>query len=146
LSKSASTRLPILADAVGLLLVAGQLILVFRWLVPDDGTRIFAGILAYGVLVAVALGMWHGKEASEMFSDAYDWTGVIVGSILAGGMSFGVDIFVGSLTHPGLSPIVAGTKVGSPFGFMLTIFLCPGITMVGLASVIRSVLVRKENA
>ena len=142
----ASTRLPILDDAIGLFLVGAQLILVFRWLVPDDGTRLVAGVLAYGVLVAVALGMWHGKEASERFSDAYDWAGVVVGSILLGAMSFGVDVVVGRFTHPGMSPIEAGTKAGSPFGFMLTIFLCPGITMVALASVIRSFLVHRESA
>lgn len=144
--KSASTRLPIFADAIGLILVAAQLILVFRWLVPDDGTRLLGGILAYGVLVAVGLGMWHGKEASERFSDAYDWAGVVAGSILLGGMSFGVDVFVESFSHPSMSPIEAGTQAGSPFGFMLTIFLCPGITMVALASVIRSFLIHKENA
>jgi hypothetical protein len=144
-SKSASVRLPILADTIGLLLVAAQLILVFHWLVPDDGTRFFAGILAYGVLVGAALGMWHGKQASERFSDAHDWVGVVVGSILLGGVSFGVDVLVGSSTRPGMSPIEAGTKAGSPFGFILTIFLCPGITMVALASVIRSFLMQKEN-
>jgi hypothetical protein len=97
-------RLPILADTIGLLLVAAQLILLFHWLVPDDGTRFFAGILAYGVLVGAALGMWHGKQASERSSDAHDWVGVVVGSILLGGVSFGVDVLVGSFTRPGMSP------------------------------------------
>jgi hypothetical protein len=75
-------------DAIALVLIAIQLTLVFWWLVPEDGTRFIAGMFAYGVLVAVALMMWHGKEA-ERFSDAYDWLGVFFGSILLGCMSFG---------------------------------------------------------
>ena len=137
--------MPVFADAIGLVLIAAQLTVVFRGLVPDDGTRFLAGILAYGVLVAVALLMWHGKEA-ERFSDAYDWVGLFFGSILLGCMSFGIDVLIGSSEYPAISPIKAGTKVGSPFGFILTIFLCPGITMVAVASIARSLLVRrKEN-
>src|SRR5437867_9017125 len=120
------TAFSVSADAIGLVLIAVQLILVFWWLIPDDGTRLVAGIFAYAVLVAVALVMWHGKEA-ERFSDAYDCVGVFFGSILLGSMSFGVDVLIGSSEYPGISPFKAGTKVGSPFGFLLTIFLCPGI-------------------
>jgi hypothetical protein len=140
-----TTRAPVLADAIGLVLIAGQLAVVMHWLVPDDGTRLVAGLLACGVLVAVALVMWHGKEA-ERFSDAHDWVGVFFGSILAGAMSFGVDVLIGSSEYPGISPFKAGTKVGSPFGFLLTIFLCPGITMVAVGSIARCFLVHgKDN-
>jgi hypothetical protein len=140
-----TTDAPVLADVIGLVLIAGQLAFAVYWLVPDDGTRLFAGIVGYGVLVAVALMMWHGKDA-EKFSDAHDWAGVFIGSILLGAMSFAVDIMIGSSEYPGISPFKAGTKVGSPFGFILTIFLCPGITMVATASILRSFLVsKKEN-
>jgi len=144
-TESPSTCVPILADAIGLVLIAVQFILVFRWLVPNDGTRFITGGIAYAILAAVALGMWHGKEASERFSDTHDWAGVMIGSILLGCMSFGVDILVGSSTHPGMSPIEAGTKAGSPFGFILTIFLCPGVTMVAVAGLIRSFLEHEDD-
>jgi len=81
-----------------------------------------------------------GKEAKR-FSDAYDWVGVVGGSTLLGALSVGVDMLVGSLTHPGMSPVQAGTKAGSPFGFILTIFLCPGVTLVAVAGLVRSFLV-----
>lgn len=142
---SASTQLSIVADVIGLVLIAVQLMLIFHWLVPDDGTRIVTGVFAYGILAASALGMWHGKEVSERFSDAYDWSRLTVGSILVGCLSFGVDVLVGSSTHPDMSPIKAGTQAGSPFGFILTIFLCPGITMVAVASVVRSFLVHEKE-
>jgi hypothetical protein len=138
---------PVFADAIGLVLIAVELTVLFWWLVPDDGTRFIAGIVAYGVLVGLALAMWHGKEAKR-FSDASDWAGVMVGSILLGALSFGVDMLVGSFTHPGMSPFEAGTKAGSPFGFILTIFLCPGVTMVAVAGLVRSFLVSEaiDNA
>jgi hypothetical protein len=88
--------------------------------------------------------MWHGKEAKR-FSDASDWAGAVFGSILLGALSFGVDILIGTVIHPGMSPIEAGTQAGSPFGFILTIFLCPGVTMVALAGLVRSFLVREKN-
>jgi len=139
--KSAHTYAPAYADAIGLGLIAVELTVLFWWLVPNDGTRFITGIIAYGVLAALALAIWHGKDAKR-FSDAYDWAGVFAGSVLLGALSFGVDMFVGSLDHPGMSPFVAGTKAGSPLGFIFTIFVCPGITMVAVAGFVRSFLVR----
>lgn len=129
---------------MGLGIIAVELIGLFWWLVPNDGTRFTAGMLAYGVLVAVALSMWHGKHA-EKFSDARDWGAVLLASILVGALFFGVDVIVGGLDHPGISPIEAGTKAGSPFGFILTIFICPGVTMVAVAGLVRSFLIRERG-
>lgn len=144
--KSAHTDAPAYADAIGLGLIAVELTVLFWWLMPNDGTRFIIGIIAYGVLVAAALAMWHGKEAKR-FSDAYDWAGVFAGSVLLGALFFGIDMIVGGLDHPGISPFVAGTKAGSPFGFILTIFVCPGVTMVAVAGLVRSFLIRgkKDN-
>jgi hypothetical protein len=49
-------------------------------------------------------------------------------------------MLVGSSIHPGVSPIEARTKAGSPFGFILTFFLYPGVTMVAVAGLVRSLL------
>jgi len=57
--KSVHTDGPIYADAIGLVLIAVHLTVLFWWLVPDDGTRFIAGIVAYGVLVGLALAMWY---------------------------------------------------------------------------------------
>lgn len=142
--KSAHADAPAYADAIGLGLIAVELTALFWWLVPDDGTRAIAGIIAYGVLAGVALSMWHGKRA-ERFSDGHDWVSLFAGSVLVGALFFGVDMIVGSLNHPGISPFIAGTKAGSPFGFMFTIFVCPGLTMVAVAGFVRSLLIREKN-
>jgi uncharacterized membrane protein YkvI len=114
------------------------------WFVPDNLTRFLGGILAYTLLAAIALGAWHSRKAWDTLSDPYDWIGAIIGSVLLGGLSFGIDFFVGSITHPDLPPFQAATKVGSPFGFLLTVFLCPGMTTVAVASLFRSLLIPKE--
>jgi hypothetical protein len=103
--QSPHTRVSVFADAIGLILIPVQLTLVFWWLVPDDGTRFIVGIIAYGVLVTVALFMWYGREASR-FSDASDCVGALLGSILLGRVSFGIDVLIGSSEYPGISPKV----------------------------------------
>jgi len=141
-----SSHRPIFADVVGLALIALQFTVIFLWLVPDDGTRLPLGIVAYGMLGAVALSMWHGKETAKTLSNAYDWGKVVLGSIVLGCLSFGVDVLVGSSTHPGVAPLKAGTQAGSPFGFGLTLILCPGLTMIAIASIVRSFLVTNGDA
>lgn len=131
MENSTSKRL-FLADALGLALLAVQLILIFRWLVPDDGFRLLVGVLAYGALSGCALWMWHGEKMAQKISDPAQWAAAIGGSVLAGSLSFVCDMVVGSINNPGLSAVKAGTRAGSPFGFMLTVLLCPGFTMVAV--------------
>jgi hypothetical protein len=137
------THVPIFADAIALILIAIQLAALLWWLLPDDGTLFITGVVAYGVLVVAALAMWYGKEA-EKFSDAYESIKLFFGSVLLGCLSFAVDIIVGSFEYPDVSPIRAGTKVGSPLGFILTVFLCPGISMIAVASIFRSAFASVE--
>ena len=58
--------MPILADASGLVVIAGQLIVVFRWLCLTTVPRLIAGIFAYAILAAGALALWLGRQSSEM--------------------------------------------------------------------------------
>ena len=47
---------------------------------------------------------------------------------------------IGLIDNPKLTPIEAGTKVGSPFGFALTVMLCPGFTMLAISGLARALL------
>ena len=118
---------------------------LFRWEVRDDGYRLVWGILAFGVLAASAMYAWHSKKLVEAISDQADWAAVIGLLFLAGAVSFGIDMIIGSINNPGLSPIDAGTRAGSPFGFPLTIFLCPGVTFIATSGLIRSYLVKPKT-
>jgi len=66
----------------------------------------------------------------------------VVGSVLMAGVSFGIDMVIGLIENPKLTPIEAGTRAGSPFGFPLTVMLCPGFTMLAIAGLLRALLLR----
>ena len=137
-----SNRWSVVADAIGMLAIGVQLYLVVRWLVPDDGSRIIVGIVAFIPLTGLALYFWHKEPPVEHLSTPSDWALAILGSVLIGGISFGADMLIGLITNPKLSPIEAGTKAGSPFGFLLTLMLCPGLTMVAIAGLLRATILQ----
>lgn len=113
-----------------------------RWLVSDDGSRIIWGNLAYLVLATVALYFWHKEPPAKHITEPSEWAAAIVASVLMGAVSFGIDMIVGLISNPKLSPVEAGTKAGSPFGFPLTVMLCPGFTMIAIAGLLRALLLR----
>jgi hypothetical protein len=65
--------------------------------------------------------------------------------VFLGALSFGGDMLVGIINYPGLSPFRAATKVDSPFGFVLTVLLCPGFTVVAVAGFIRALVLRGDG-
>jgi hypothetical protein len=135
-------RWSLVSDVIGVLIIGVQLYWVVRWLVPDDGSRLILGVLAYVVLVGIALYLWHKQPAVKNLSEPGEWAMAILGSVLMGGVSFGIDMLIGLINNPKLTPIEAGTKVGSPFGFALTVILCPGFTMLAIAGLLRALLFR----
>jgi len=145
-ANSSSNRLLILPDVIGLIVLAVQLIMLFHLLVPDDGFRLISGVLAYIALGAGALYLWYGKGVALKVSKPAEWAAAIGASVLLGTVSFGIDMALGSIHNPSLSPFRAGTRAGSPFGFVLTVFICPGLTMVAVAGLIRSFLTRSKNS
>jgi len=64
LENSSSIRSALIADVVGISMLAVQLYLIFRF-VPDDGTRFLLGLLSFIVLASVALYMWHAEKNNE---------------------------------------------------------------------------------
>jgi hypothetical protein len=139
-------RLSLVPDVIGVLMIGIQLYWVVRWLVPADGSRLILYILAYVVLAGIALYVWHKDPPVKRLSAPREWAMAVVGSILVGGASFGIDIVIGLIHKPKLSPIEAGTKAGSPFGFPLTVMLCPGFTMLAIAGLVRVLFLRSGAA
>jgi hypothetical protein len=116
--------------------------LLIRWLVPDDGSRVVLGVLAYIVIAGLALYLWRKEPPVKNLSEPSEWALAIVGSVVLGGVSFGIDMLIGLFNNPKLSPIEAGTHAGSPFGFPLTVMLCPGFTMIAIAGLLRALVLR----
>lgn len=143
---AASNRRSLISDAVGVLAIGVQLYWVVRWLVPDDGSRLSLSVLAFIVLTGLALYFWHKNPPMEHLSSPGEWALAIPASVLIGAVSFGADVFVGMINNPKLPPIEAGTKAGSPFGFLLTVMICPGFTMLAVAGLLRALLLRSGSA
>jgi hypothetical protein len=140
---AASNRWSFVSDCVGVLTIGVQLYLLVRWLVPNDGSRAILGVLAYIVLAGLALYSWHKEPPLKNLSEPSEWAMAIVASVVMGGVSFGIDMLIGLFNNPKLSPIEAGTMVGSPFGFPLTVMLCPGLTMLAIAGLLRALMLRR---
>lgn len=129
---------------VGLAVIGLLVIVIFRWLVPDDGFRLGWAITAYILLACGAMYLWHTKKTTERISEPSEWIAMVGGSLVMGAISFGIDMMIGSMTHRDLSPIQAAMHAGSPFGFPLTVFLW-GFTQVATAGFIRSFLLGTQN-
>lgn len=140
---AAHNRWSLISDAIGILVIGMQLYWVVRWLVPDDSSRVILGMLAFIVLTGLALYFWHKNPPMEHLSSPREWALAIPMSVVIGALSFGIDVVVGLIIHPRLSPIEAGTKAGSPFGFPLTVMICPGFTMLAVAGLLRASLLRR---
>jgi hypothetical protein len=139
------TWLFVVADLLGLTVLAILVMVVIRWLAPNDGSRLVLGLVAYTFLAVCSLSMWHKDGASKKISKASEWAKLGAGSILVGALFFGIDMLNGKIFHSGVSPLEAGTKAGGLFGFGLTLICCPGMTMVAAAGFARSYLVPRER-
>jgi hypothetical protein len=144
MQNAVSSRWSLISDGVGMLTIGLQLYLLITWLRPDDDSQVILGTLAYIILVGFALYLWHKEPPMKNLSGPSDWAMAIIVSVVMGGVSFGIDMLIGLFNNPKLSPIEAGTHAGSPFGFPLTVMLCPGFTMVAIAGLLRALLLRSR--
>jgi hypothetical protein len=142
---STLNRLSVVRDGIGLIALGVQAYLLFRWLMPDDRYRLPIGVLAFVVLASCALYMWHSEKITQKINDLGGWAAAVGASVFLGALSFGGDMLVGIINYPGLSPFRAATKVDSPFGFVLTVLLCPGFTVVAVAGFIRALVLRGDG-
>lgn len=122
-----------LADLVGLSIVTA--IFGFLTLLAP---RLLAPVGWWPGFVFVAvLGMffWHSKSAPVGPRDWLKFLGVIV--LLDMG-SFCIDMIVGELSRPHLSPLKSAMEFGGPFGFAATSVLIPSLFVVSIAGLARS--------
>jgi len=141
-----SNRRLLTSDAVGILVIGAQVYWIVRWLLPDAGSRLTVGILAVIVLTGLALYFWHKEPPMALLSSPRDWALAVTTSVVMGALSFGIDVLVGSINNPNLPLIKAGTRAGSPFGFPLTVVICPGFTVLAVAGLLRALLLRTDAA
>jgi len=121
------------ADIAGL--VALTLTIALLWFpgwrlhIPD-----YAFLATWLVLLAISPFAWHSERWPEELSGCI---GLFAASIVIGGMSFAVDAMI--------SDSNGFPWVGSPFGSMLTLALCPGLTLVAVGGIARAYYLRKAG-
>ena len=135
----------LLADIAGLAVVAVQATLIAHWLVPE-GDRLTAVLLASLASGIGALWLWYDQKTAQQISESTEWIAAIAGSLVLGAGSFTCDVMVGSLNNPGTSALQAAMKAGGPFGFPLTVIICPGFTMAAVAGFVRSLIWQTNQA
>jgi hypothetical protein len=129
-----------MADATGYFVLTAEVLLsalVLRAGVPA----------AIGIVIAVGLGVgahfvWHSEKSAKT---AEGWLWSAMGSVIVGLVFFACDVWVGGSGHASLSAWEAAKNAGGPFGFGLTLVVCPGLTFVSIAGIARTGVASLEH-
>jgi len=90
------------------------------------------------ILALVALMYWHSKESSE---NVATWAKLTRGSIILGILFYAADLVLGhTFRQPNSPPILGG-----PLGIVLTVLVCPGLTIVCVAGLARALYINRTR-
>lgn len=65
--------------------------------------------------------------------------------MVIGAVSFAIDLMIGTSQAPNAPIRYAVWHSGTPFGIVLTIAICPGFTLIGLAGTVREFLLAERQ-
>lgn len=122
-------------NLVGMATLAVLLAVVIR-LAVDPSEWVGTTLLAFALAAPTALYMWRDSDKS---GGPVWWLLMALGSIAIGGVFLLVDVSFGHSKNPDASFWQAALSSGSPFGIVLTILVCPGLTSICLAGAARAV-------
>lgn len=128
-----------MSDVIGVVVLASEvaLLAVFR---PLEATSYWIWLLPFLMLTVASLFIWHGTRKIQSYADCL----MFIGVTLAGAFAlFAIDIAHAYLSHPELPLIDAAKTLGGTWGYALTLLMCPGMTMVGIASMARLLWIKK---
>lgn len=128
-----------MADIVGLLALAVPMTAI-SILVRSTEYVVWLWILGYPLLAGCCLYAWHSDKCSTEPSKNLLFA---LGSVFVGSLSFTIDAVVTTSMYPKLPFSQAIWHAGSPFGILLTLFLCPTMTMFYLAGAARAQMLRR---
>ena len=135
------TLASIMAEAIGLFVLAGLFVMTLL-LAPVPSVPSLLWVFVYLVLAVTALYRWRNKKAPHTPSG---WLILALASVIIGAVYFAIDMILGGYQHPGTG-VEAATRVGGMFGFVLTIAVCPGFTMIALSGFTRSLFQSRLEA
>jgi len=125
-----------MADLVGFAATTSLGVVVLKWLAPGSDPRIYLSVS--GILSTGALGLWHNKRMEFAARRPVSWLRMAAASIVLGGLSFAADALISG-------GFKAATRLGTPFGFGLTLIICPGFTTMAVGGFARSFLLMRAR-
>jgi hypothetical protein len=135
------SKLKPICDLAGLsLIVAGGSVSI--WALTWFGVLSepwIAGMIVAPALVGAALYAWYASEKGKT-ADTEEWKISTLLTPLLGAIFFAIDVFIGSMNGHYANFVQAAFHAGSPFGIMLTVLICPIVTIICAGSWVRSSL------
>ena len=98
-------------------------------------------VIALPFLITGSLYLWHLSKVTRDW-DSDKWVNAMIFTPLFGAISFAIDVLIGSTNGQYKTFVDAASHAGSPFGFLLTVLICPAGTLVALGSWIRCLMLR----
>jgi hypothetical protein len=121
-------------DLVGVSVIGLIILVLARFGYSSEGSALVL-IVPFLLFSIVCLGIWH-LDKSPISSRG--WMGAAIASAIGGGFFFLIDVLNGFLFHPEMPLMQAATHVGTPFGFAVTILVCPCSTVIALVGAVRA--------
>jgi drug/metabolite transporter (DMT)-like permease len=128
-------------DLVGMSAVAAMLAAAFR-LVLGGAEWFTSFLVAFAIAAPCAWYAWREPRAPET---SLHWVLAAIGSVVFGALFFLIDASVGHQKVANASMLQAAESAGSPFGIVLTVFVCPGLTIICLGGAARAAYERWQS-
>ena len=138
-SASKQVRLGPMADLIAILVLGLQYSLIVLIINLYLRTPLpFAVVtIIFLVLASIGIGLWHREKFSQTVKQ---WERLTVRSVVLGIAFFGADLLL-SLLHGQANPL---HFPGGLLGLPLTLFVCPGGTIICLAGLVRASYINRR--
>jgi hypothetical protein len=136
--KSGKTVLPDIVGGMAIALTSGAVSAVLDHMRAVSRPWLI-WMFATPVLVGASFYAWHASEKTRNW-DRDMWGYAAIGSLLAGTVSFAIDVLIGGSNGHYKSFLETAAHAGSPFGFPLTVLICPVGTIIAFGSWIRCLM------
>lgn len=98
-------------------------------------------LIALPFLVGASLWVWHISDKARNWK-SNRWSYVLIFTPLVGAISFAIDVLIGGSNGHYKTFLESAAHAGSPFGFPLTVLICPVGTLIAFGSWIRCMILQ----
>ena len=132
-----------LADVIGVTVVAlaSGMVAAALYHIQAVSQPWVVWLIALPFLIGACFWVWYVSRKTRDW-DREKWGYAVIFTPLIGAISFAIDVLVGSSNGHYRTFLEAAVHAGSPFGFPLTVLICPIGTVVAFGSWIRCMMLR----